>query len=344
MRKYIFILIALLFASNLFGQEKKFYPVIRGNHWELTEDSTQAEFLPANDPAFLDTLIKRQIIPGPPGRDGYTPIKGVDYFDGAASTVPGPPGAPSIVPGPKGDSGYTPRKNIDYFDGAASTVPGPQGPPGVGTQGIQGNPGTSSYTYIAYASDAIGTGFTTTYNASLDYIAIKVSASVLTPVVSDFTGLWKNYKGTIGNTGNTGTAGTNGTDGTSNYTISVQALTSSPTDAQTVYFGTLPKAPTTTANISKVYIPKTGTIKHAEIYCYSGTAGTNEAWSLYVRLNNTTDYLIQTKSVNTSERVFSNTSLDIAVTAGQYIEIKGVQPTWVTNPLTCIYAGYIYIE
>jgi hypothetical protein len=38
------------------------------------------------------------------------------------------------------------------------------------------------------------------------------------------------------------------------YSINVQALTSSPTDAQTVYFGMLPKAPTTSANISKVYI------------------------------------------------------------------------------------------
>lgn len=35
------------------------------------------------------------------GKDGYTPQKGVDYFDGEA-----------------GKDGYTPKKNIDYFDGA----------------------------------------------------------------------------------------------------------------------------------------------------------------------------------------------------------------------------------
>jgi hypothetical protein len=51
------------------------------------------------------------------------------------------------------------------------------------------------------------------------------------------------------------------------YTLSVQALTSSPTDGQTVYFGKLPKAPITTANISKIYVRKAGTIKIAEIYC-----------------------------------------------------------------------------
>ena len=111
------------------------------------------------------------------------------------------------------------------------------------------------------------------------------------------------------------------------YAINVQALTSSPTDAQTIYFGMLPKAPTTTANISKVYIRKAGTIKIAEIYCYSGTAGTAESWSLYIRKNNTTDTLIATLAVSASERVFSNSSLSIAMAAGDYFEIKSVNPT-----------------
>ena len=106
----------------------------------------------------------------------------------------------------------------------------------------------------------------------------------------------------------------------------------------------LPKAPTTTANISKVYIRAAGTIKRVEIYCYSGTAGTSEAWSLYVRKNNSADTLIATLSVATSERVFSNTGLNIAVAVNDYVEIKSIQPTWATNPLTTIWAGYLYIE
>jgi len=128
------------------------------------------------------------------------------------------------------------------------------------------------------------------------------------------------------------------------YTIPVQALTSSPADNATVYFGMLPKVPQTGAGRSKVYIRKAGTIKIAEIYCYSGTAGTNQAWSLYVRKNNTTDYLIATLSVAANERVLSNAALNIPMAAGDYIEIKGVQPTWTTNPATCIYGGYIYLE
>ncbi len=128
------------------------------------------------------------------------------------------------------------------------------------------------------------------------------------------------------------------------YTLSVQALTSSPADGATIYFGNLPKAPVTTAAISKVYIPRAGTIKRAEIYCYSGTAGTNQAWSGYVRLNNATDTLIATLSVGTNERVFSNSALSIAVVAGDYFEIKFINPTWPTNPATTIFGGYIYIE
>lgn len=128
------------------------------------------------------------------------------------------------------------------------------------------------------------------------------------------------------------------------YAISVQALTSSPVDAQTIYFGTLPKAPITTAAASKVYIRATGTIKRAEIYCYSGTAGTAESWTLSIRKNNTTDTTIAAVAAATSERVFSNASLNIGVVSGDYIEIKAVNPTWATNPLTCIFGGYIYIE
>lgn len=129
------------------------------------------------------------------------------------------------------------------------------------------------------------------------------------------------------------------------YTLSVQALTSSPADGATVYFGQLPKAPITTANVSKVYIRKAGTIKIVEIRCYSGTAGDAASWSLYIRKNNTTDYLIATLAVSASERVFSNTGLNIAMAVGDYFEIKSINPTWATtNPLTTIFAGYVYLE
>ena len=67
--------------------------------------------------------------------------------------------------------------------------------------GSDGAEGESAFVYIAYASDDEGTDFTTTFNAALDYIAIIATTSPLTPVVADFTGLWKKYKGEDGTGG-----------------------------------------------------------------------------------------------------------------------------------------------
>ncbi len=128
------------------------------------------------------------------------------------------------------------------------------------------------------------------------------------------------------------------------YTLSVQALTSSPTDAVTTYFGQGPQTPTSTVNLRRVYIRKEGTITMANISVQSGTAGSAENWSLYIRLNNTTDTLIETLGAATAERIFNNSSLSIAVVDGDYFEIKSVNPTWATNPLTTIHGGYVYIE
>lgn len=156
-------------------------------------------------------------------------------------------------------------------------------------------------------------------------------------------------QGVKGDTGDQGAQGIQGIQGPqgdvgpTGYTINVQALTSSPGDGATVYFGQQPRVPGA-VGLSKIYIRKAGTIKIANILCQSGTAGTAEAWSLYIRKNNSADTLIATLSVSASERVFSNVALNISVAVGDYIEIKSVQPTWATNPLTTIYGGYLYIE
>lgn len=46
---------------------------------------------------------------GKDGKDGYTPVKGVDYFDGKN--------------GVDGKDGYTPVKGKDYFDGKDGKTP-----------------------------------------------------------------------------------------------------------------------------------------------------------------------------------------------------------------------------
>lgn len=76
---------------------------------------------------------------GEPGKPGYTPVKGKDYFDGA----PGAPGVSAThkwngtvlyitsasgtssadLKGEKGNPGKTPVKGVDYFDGEPGYTP-----------------------------------------------------------------------------------------------------------------------------------------------------------------------------------------------------------------------------
>jgi hypothetical protein len=291
---------------------------------------------------------------GPPGERGLQGLAGNDGAQGLPGSngtqgIPGNDGSPGVKgdkgdqgnPGSTGTPGYTPIKGVDYFDGSPGT-------PGI--KGDTGNtgPAGSDATVTKTAVEAVLTGGITTHTHAYEAANSNIQAHVISAHApsnaqknSDITKAEIEAKltGEISSHTHAGGGANIG-----EFVINVQALTSSPTDAQTVYFGMLPKAPTTTANISKIYIRKSCTLKHAEIYCYSGTAGTNEAWSLYVRKNNTTDTLIATLNVAASERVFTNAALNVTLVAGDYLEIKGIQPTWGTNPLTCIYGGYLYFE
>lgn len=105
------------------------------------------------------------------------------------------------------------------------------------------------------------------------------------------------------------------------------------TDAQTLYWGlNTNAAATTSADTSAIYIPIAGTIVAAMVTTYSVTAGSSENWSMYLRLNNSSDTLIATVGAATNYRVFLNVGLSIAVSAGDRIEVKEVQPTWGTDP------------
>ena len=128
------------------------------------------------------------------------------------------------------------------------------------------------------------------------------------------------------------------------YVLSVTAAGTVPVDATTYYVGNQGDVWATYPGPRRIYIPKSGTIKTAYIAWYSITAGTNENVSVYVRLNDTTDYLIETVGASNSYRLFDNAALSIAVVAGDYIEIKMVCPTWATNPSTVSLGGVVYIE
>ena len=110
-----------------------------------------------------------------------------------------------------------------------------------------------------------------------------------------------------------------------------------PADATTYYFGAFSEtAPTTAAATRRIYIPRAGTIKTADIMM-NCAVGSNETSTLYLRKNNTTDTSLSASiALNASPYHELVTGLTITVAAGDYVEAKWVAPTWGTNP-TAVY-------
>lgn len=128
------------------------------------------------------------------------------------------------------------------------------------------------------------------------------------------------------------------------YPIFVQQLNINPGSGTTVYFGRNPTTPATSDAFRKVYLERGGTITFADIVAMTtGTVGTNENISLYIRHNNTTDYLIATVGAATNERRFTNTGLSITVASGDWITIKIIYPVFGTPPNNLSYQGILLI-
>lgn len=130
------------------------------------------------------------------------------------------------------------------------------------------------------------------------------------------------------------------------YSITLMAsLLSTIADSQTYYFGGLARAPQTTSGQARIYIPKAGTIKSAVVYLFvTGEASTEEEVSVYIRKNNTTDTLIETRGLGAAQTHWSNDALSISIAVDDYLEIKVVCPEWATNPSGGTFGGSIYIE
>lgn len=130
------------------------------------------------------------------------------------------------------------------------------------------------------------------------------------------------------------------------YVLTLGATNTNPVDATTYYIGgTYAVAMQTgVATINRVYIPKTGTIKAANV-SWQTSAGSNTLSSVYVRVNNTTDYLISSSvNLSTNQAENSNYSMNIPVVQGDYIMIKWDTPTWPSNPTTTRVHVNVYIE
>lgn len=132
------------------------------------------------------------------------------------------------------------------------------------------------------------------------------------------------------------------------YALQFSGSIAAPADATTYYIGNnfFDAVVSTTAGLAKIRIPKSGTITKIYLEVRNrGTAGTTEVSTISVRLNNTTDTAISAAFItSTTPNAFSNTAVGVAVVAGDYIEIKWVAPTWVTNPTLVDIWGVVYVE
>lgn len=129
------------------------------------------------------------------GSNGTNGTNGFSVLSGSGAPAPGlgvngdfyiDISAPYDIYGPKTGGSW----------GTGTSLIGPIGPAGLaGVDGADGADGINSYLYIAYADDASGNGFTLTFDQNKNYIALLQSSVVLSPVVTDFAGLWTKYQG-----------------------------------------------------------------------------------------------------------------------------------------------------
>ena len=101
----------------------------------------------------------------------------------------------------------------------------------------------------------------------------------------------------------------------------------------------------TTYGSSSIYPPINGVIRAVLVSTQSFTTiGTNEDISVYIRVNDATDYLIETVGASTMVRTFRNDNLNIPITTADSFELKFVFPTWATNPAGFRVGGTCIIE
>lgn len=120
-----------------------------------------------------------------------------------------------------------------------------------------------------------------------------------------------------------------------------------PTSGQTVAFGQSAGTPQL-ASLSpapyEIVMRGNGVIRGCDFTTFTaGLAGTNQAWSLYVR-HNGTDYLVQTVSSAATVRTFTNTSLNIPYVAGDIVRMVFVNPTWTIAPTQVNGGGFLTLQ
>lgn len=95
----------------------------------------------------------------------------------------------------------------------------------------------------------------------------------------------------------------------------------------------------------RLYVPAPGIVTLVYVMVYTEDLGSSETSTISVRLNDTDDYEVSDAVTHDAEvSIISNDAMDIAVVAGDYLEIKWETPTWATDPGNIIINGVIFVS
>ena len=130
------------------------------------------------------------------------------------------------------------------------------------------------------------------------------------------------------------------------YTIIVSNASLNPVDATTYFYGgSFTSAPTSTDNAFRFVYPKTGKIKAVGVsHRIVTTLGTSESCQFGVGVNTTYTNFVTNYTLDVNSRQILYSGLNIAVTAGDYGNIRFIAPTFATNPVGVLFTFTIYIE
>lgn len=117
-----------------------------------------------------------------------------------------------------------------------------------------------------------------------------------------------------------------------------------PADATTYYAGRLPADILITGYDGvKLQMPTAGRITAWYGEIRRGTPGTSETETLSLRYAGTTDIGSVTSAGNVTDSYLISTGHNQSFSAGDYIALKTVTPTWVTNPQDVRYSATVVI-
>ena len=131
------------------------------------------------------------------------------------------------------------------------------------------------------------------------------------------------------------------------YVISLNSTYQpAPAASTTYYFGNAPQIPGVTPTLTLITVPIRGPVLVAHIDIVTIGLASAETGSIYLRVNDTTDYLISSAVTwNTLHSSITNTTFPLTddgeLAPTDYVEIKVVTPAWGTLPTNVRYFGYL---